>query len=108
MRRPGPPAMHSRPVVPHDNIAIAPVMHIARLRRGRSGHQFLEQPFFSRSRFHALDCIRMGGKIEGAPTIDRVLPHHSPTLWGKGRALFRTCEVGSNLAAGMSIVVPSK
>src|SRR5262245_1013384 len=107
MRRPRPPTMHGRPVVPHNDIATPPVVHIACPWGCRGGHQFVEQPF-SCSQFHALDCVSMGGKVEGPPAINRVLPHHSPTLWGKGRALFRACEVGSNLTAGMSIVVTSK
>src|SRR6516162_4960134 len=50
----------------------------------------------------------MRGKIKGTPVIGWGLANHSPTLWRKGRALFRGCEVGGNLTAGMSILVPSK
>src|SRR4249920_2549502 len=50
----------------------------------------------------------MRGEIERAAAVDWVLPHHTPALRGKGRALFGACEVWGDLAAGMRIVVPNK
>ena len=41
--RPGPTAVHSRPIVPHQNIASSPAMLVGELRPGRAGDQFVQQ-----------------------------------------------------------------
>ena len=104
--RPGPAAMHGRAVVPHDDVAAAPAVFVARAGRRRGLRQLVDQ-LFSRGRLHAFDRIGMRGEIERAAAVDRILPDQAPAL-RRQRILLGDREIGSDLGARISVLMPGK
>ena len=100
-------AMHGRAVVPHHDVAAAPLMLVAGARRRRDFRQFVDQ-FFSRRGVHAFDRVGMRGEIDRAAAVDRILPHHAPAYRRQRRALLGAGKVGRDLAARMRIIVPGE
>ena len=107
MRRPWPAAMHGRAVVPHHDIAAAPLVQVARPRGGRCRHQFVNQ-LLARCRLHALDSVGVRGQIDRPAAVDGIFPHHAPALRRQRRALLGAGEVRRDLAARMRVIMPGK
>src|SRR5947208_7054505 len=107
VRGPRPAAMPGAAVIPHDDVAFAPTVHITRARRGRGIHE-LGEKLLRRRWFHALDRIGVRGKIERTATVYRIPPYHAPALRRQRRALLHAGEVGRDLAARMSVIVPGE
>ena len=99
--------MHGGAVVPHDDVALTPAVHVAEPGRGRRVHQLAEQ-LLRRRLLHALDRVGVRGNVERAAAVHRVLPRHAPALRRQRRALLCAREVGRDLAARMGIVVPGE
>ena len=97
--------MHGGAVVPHDDIAGAPLVLVGQAGCRRRGGQLVDQGF-ARRRLHAFDRIRVRGDVKRAAAVDRIAPDQTPALRRQRIELLGGGEAGCDFLARMAVVMP--
>src|ERR1700722_9080377 len=104
---PRPAAMHGGAIVPHDDVAVLPLMLVSRAGRRRRRGELVDQ-LLARRPLHAFDRISVRGDVERAAAIDRITPHQAPAARRQRIELLRRGKPGGDLGARVTVVMPSE